>query len=532
LNNDAEACSAAEKGSATEGEPENPWARGITGREILKSFGLGLLLVALSDIPNSLGPLHLAAQVLLGALLITATFLPAGKGLPLLLMLALAGPDIVGSGDYGSDASYSTASIWQINLGPIRPSWIIFLCVSIQLVRLRKLAIPPIAWLAIIWFVTVPFITGLAYGGFFSEAANTEEVVKDLKFGFMLVASLILFLTGIRKTPSLLTRLVCVFTGGLLARHSVDMVYYFLNWGPKIAEGVSRASEDTAKGGVIFLIYLGMALILINGRVLLGSGMSVLSIVLLAVYGTRLLMITFAQGLLVLPFFMGVRRSISLLAMLITLTAIGLWMFSIVTPKTAEVIFARSATIAVGRELHKWSVEVPYNVVSRIDPIRYGEGMNIFRAMDERFSYLWGMGYGGFYEDNAVTFPPDLSSSYPDYSLNSGIFYQAHLFSLHVFLKHGLIGLIIICCLWWVPGIQLFQRLLLERRLAPSSSGVAMLQGLALCFVAFMPTAIAQLYWSGKGLFLNGAILASCIELARRSDAGKLSAPSIPWKVG
>jgi hypothetical protein len=503
--------------NASDGFLRTNFAGDVSGRLIGEFFFIGIVLVVLSDVPNSLGLAYRAAQLVLGVLLMTSFVLPSNRAILLLFLLAVTGQDIVGTADSFADDSYATASIWQFNFGPVRPSWLIFACVTYQLVRVGKLAAPLHVRMAMFWLASVPVITGLFYGGIASDLSQSEEIVKDLKFGFMLVASLLLFLTLLRRWPPLLPQLLAVFTGGLLARHSMDMVYFVFNMGPSLTADVSRVSLDSAKGAVVFLIFFGAMLVLMRGRYVLGGLISACATLLLAVYGTRLLWITFPIGALLLSFFMGLRRSASLAVVLLCLITGGLWAFYVINPRSAEVVLARSTSITVGREIQKFSVDVPYNVVSRVDPIRYGEGMNILHSMDERFAYLWGMGYGGYYEDGAVRFYHTLSSSFPQYSLDSGIFYSAHAYSLNTFLKHGLIGLIIISALWWVPGFRLFR--VLRGGHAWRGSEGTLLQAMALCLLAFLPTAISQLYWSGKGLFINGALLAMCMVIADRESS-------------
>lgn len=489
----------------------------ITCWSITKYFIYGLILVVVSDVPNHWGAVYYGAKVVLCVLLISTFLLPVRRALLLLFLLAVAGQDIVSSGNF-SDA-FATASVWQMSFGPIRPSWLMFGCLFVLLIKitfqnLGSITAPPLMRAAMIWFVTVPIITGIFYGGFLTEHAGVE-VVKDLKFGAMFIGSTLLFLTVLRKYPDQLPLFLSAFIGVLLARHLVDLIYIFTNFGPVIAEGVSRGSEDSAKGGVIFLVYFGLMLVFWRKRLLLGSAISVLTVLLLAAYGTRMLWITFLLGAVVLVFLVRSHQKMLLIAIMILLTVGGPWALYKVNPESAQVVLARLVMVTHGRDFHKFAVPADYNFISRIDPIRYGEMLNILHGADKRVAYLWGTGYGGFYEDDVINMPANLISSFPQYSLDKGEFYRAHGFLMHIFLKHGLVGLFLISALWLIPGYALFRVFRSRNMLAGDQP--TMVNGVMLCMVAFIATAMLQLYWSGKGLFINGLIVASCLEFARRN---------------
>lgn len=174
----------------------------ISGMNIVRYFIYGLALVAISDVPSTWGVLFNLARGVLALLLFATFVMPIRPAVLLLFMLAIAGQDIVSFGDL---TEYSTASIWQMRFGPINPSWIIFVCVFWQLSKIWKIkVVPPLVKRAILWFATVPVITGIIYGGFFSDQAGVE-VVQDLKFVLMLIASTILFLSIFKRDLHYLT---------------------------------------------------------------------------------------------------------------------------------------------------------------------------------------------------------------------------------------------------------------------------------------------------------------------------------------
>lgn len=533
---------------ALERQRNSPASADISERSILRFFLLGLVLVAIADVPNHWGMVFYCAQGVLGLLLLTAFFLPAPKALLLLFLLAVTGQDIVSSAKFSD--GFATASIWQMRIGSMNPSWIIFGCLILQMLKTAPLTIPADVKKAILWFATVPVAAGILYGGFVTENAGIEVLI-DLKFPLMLLMSMILFLTILKRDPDYLPHLLAAFIGVFLARHAADLVYFIFNWGPAIAEGVSRVSEDSGKGGVVFLIFFGLvvswrstflrrgsssvaltpdgrgwninpvrqdSLSSLIRRLFLGPVIAAPAVLLLAAYGTRLLWITFAAGAIVLLSILKSRRSAFVLLILIATGCGGLWALSFINPDSAQIVLVRFRTITEGRAFDDPdAVGVDYNIVSRIDPVRYAETLNILESARERLSYFWGSGYGGYYEDKVAYFPHNLQSAFAQYSFDTGKFYRAHDYFMHIFLKFGLFGLLIITKLWFAPGLALF-RIFRSADLFRKGQPL-LLHGTMLCVVSFLATAMLQLYWSGKGLFINGMVIASCMEFVRRQRA-------------
>lgn len=482
-------------------------------QKILVYFLLALPLVALGDIPSD-SSYFLLSKTITASLLFLIIILPIRHALSLLLIVAVVGGDGGTSTTDIFKLDDTTASIWLFYLGPIRPSWILFSCIMFQFLKLRNIVTPPIVKRSIVWFATVPFVTGLFYDGLLGPHASIEVIV-DLKFVVMLVSTLLLFLATFRRYPEFYRQVLAILIGTLLARHAFDLIYVLLNLGPELTEGVSRGSLDSAKGAVIFLAYFGTTLFLIHKRWILGAIIASVSIFLLAAYGTRMLWVTFAIGMFVLSSLFTLHRKVLLMCVATALFCIGGWFLTITNPETAEVVYLRFQTITEGREAHKFAVEVEGNVISRIDPIRYGEILNILSHTARRFAFAWGSGYGAAYDDSMVRFPDNLASSFPEYSFSSGRFYRAHDYVPHIFFKFGLIGLYIISALWFVPGAATFR--ILRRRSTADEKNRSLLLSIMRCVVAFLATSMLQLYWSGKGLFLSGVFIAICIEFLFQS---------------
>ncbi len=481
------------------------------GASIMLVLVLALPVAAMSDLSVSAGWFFFVAKAAIGGLLLLVLFLPPRYAVLLLLMLGLV------CGDGVADASLvapstGAASIWLLYLGPIRPSWLIFTCIFCQLIKVRRGPLPRPVKRVILWFASVPVVTGFIYGWPFVPEATAEAII-DLKFIVMLVATIVLFLSVLRAERDLFPWVLAIIVGSLLARHMLDVVYVFSNRGPEIVEGVTRGSIDSAKGAVILIAYFGITLFLVHRRWLSGALIASFSMFALAAYGTRMLWLTFALGAIILLSLFNLRRRVLIICVAAVLFVTGGWLLTRVNPETAEVARIRFLTMTEGRE--KSPVDVEWNLLSRIDPIRYGEILNTTDTMRRRHSYLWGSGYGSYYEDTVVRFPDYLGTSFPDYSFMTGKFYRAHEYVPHVLFKFGLVGLWLVSALWIIPGYNAF-RVLRDRSMLPQSSGDIALS-VVRCIVAFLITSMLQLYWSGKGLFISGVLIAICIEFLLRT---------------
>jgi hypothetical protein len=485
------------------------------GRSVLGKFLLALPLTLLCDVPNTLEILFVVAKALVCVLLTLVLVLPLRSALPILVLLAVVGRDAADIAVNSSADEASLPSIWLLYLGFIKPSWIIFGCLFVQIAKLTYREFPAYSKPALLWFLSVPIITGYLYGGFGGPESNIEVLV-DLKFPIMLLGSLLLFASSFQTIPTAAPTILSILLGGWMARHLVDAAYVFLNIGPEIVEGVSQGSLDSAKGAAVFLAYFGAVIALVGRRVFVGLSIAIISLALIGAYGTRLLGITLCLGTIPLLMLFGLRQRIVIFCVGGALTLLSLTVLIAVNPRAAEFAQLRFATITEGRELNKFAVDVEPNVIARIDPVRYGEFLNVLDTTSDRFSFLWGSGYGSYYEDRAIPFPDIVGQSgFVDYSLASGFFYRVHDFVVHVFFKFGLLGLAAILWLWIRPAAELFSLL---RRTRPSAARFNTYDCALRCMVGFLVTCVLQFYWTGKGLFLSGIILALCTDAVRRGS--------------
>ena len=150
---------------------------------LAKFIAAALVVTVISDAPESWGFGYYFAKAGVGILALSTIFLPVRAAMILLLVLVISGRDF---------DTEVTASIWQSNVGFIRPSWIVFALVGVQLIKVRReIAIPRFSRYMIGWFAIVPVAAGLFYGDIGGERTLDQWVV-DLKMPVMLLSVFIL----------------------------------------------------------------------------------------------------------------------------------------------------------------------------------------------------------------------------------------------------------------------------------------------------------------------------------------------------
>ena len=79
----------------------------------------GAACVLVSDISSAVPGYFLAARIVVAGLLYATLILPPRTAATLLLVVSLAGQDIVSGPSVKPD--HMTAAIWQISIGPLKP---------------------------------------------------------------------------------------------------------------------------------------------------------------------------------------------------------------------------------------------------------------------------------------------------------------------------------------------------------------------------------------------------------------------------
>jgi hypothetical protein len=473
----------------------------VKTRQIIVFFILGLIVSALSGVSHVLGPMFPLARGILLFLLICSIMAPIRWGIPLFLILLLVQTDAAQSSSekiiYGERY---LASIWRLFVGPVRPSWIMTGCVLIQILKTRNPVFDRRVKRAIIWFATVPVLTGLAYGGFHTVVRYTE-IITDLRFGMVLIASIVLFHGFLKKHPEMSGVMMAAFTGGVLGRHLCDLIYWLAGYGPLLG-GTSRASVDTAKSTVVFALLFAIYLVMRKAKFLTGCIIGLISGLLIVVFGTRLIWLTSALCCMVLLYIFGAKRAVIAVPVVFLLVIGSLKVIQSLRGEALEVVAQRAESLAVVGE---------GNYLERLDALRYGEILNSLHTSIKRGALLWGNGYGSYYTDELYSFPLTLVDAHPEYAARMGKFFYCHSYLFQVLFKHGIIGLIIITALWLGPAWQAYKRVF--DRASPT-----LLNGILGCLIAFIPNAVICLYWSGKTMLTSGFIIAVLISVVEHQQ--------------
>jgi O-antigen ligase len=303
--------------------------------------------------------------------------------------------------------------------------------------------------------------------------------------------------------------------GAMAARHLLDLFDFFAGYGPELDVGISRVSEDSAKAGVAFFAFLGLFLIAHHrSKIFWGLLIAVPALSLIAAYGTRMIWIEFIVSIPIILAVIPIKRALIVLSAAVIVVAAGSGFLYVANQASAERVYDRFQYITEGRDASTFAVDVDYNMISRIDPIRYAEILNVVDTMNDRKSWLWGNGYGGYYNDNKVDFPVDLKSTFPQYSLDSNKFYRTHNYFSQFFHKYGLIGVVLASLIWLLPVYLLIRILRRHGEVVDEQPDLMLL--VMLTASVFSLTSMIEMTWSGKGYFLNGLLVVLIIDYVVR----------------
>ena len=464
---------------------------GVSAKRILQFFLIGCFLCLISDIPSGSGVPYLVAKGFLYAILFSTVLLPLRYGLTFLVLIAVTGQDIIQSNSEVADTGqFVMASIWQGRLGPLRPSWVVFAyCLALYLkypVRVRDRLVV----VAALWFATVPVLTSYLYGAFETNHAS-KHIITDLKLPVLLISSILLYSGYFRRYPNQIRDFVAAFVGSVLARHFVAFAYWFNDIG-SVHAGVNRASIDSTKFTLALVFIIAVYLVLVRKRFMVGGLLGSATGMLMAIYTTRMLWLTTVLGTMITLLSMRLNRWALAIPVVGILGLCSVFVLQQLAPENAELASNKGNRFSSGLT-HS-------NFLEQLDPARYAEIINVLDTSVNRMAMFWGSGYGAYYTESARPFPPRMEDAFPQYMFDDGQFFNCHNYVVLMYFKHGLLGLILISSLWLIPGLKCF---LILRKHPPTYFSI-----LYSSLVAFIPTTIFTLYWSGKGDILSGFCIA------------------------
>ncbi len=458
---------------------------------------IGFIVALLSDVPGTAGPIFIGARAVLLLLLVISLFLPARIAIPLFFILLVGGVDSVQTSSAKSTEGLQTvAGLWKFQVSIIRPSWFVAACILIQMLKVMPIHINKVTKHAIVWFATVPVITSIMYGAPYT-IARSIEIPQDLRFAVVLVANIILFYNFFRKYPESINIMLAVLVGCFLSRYACDTIYWFVGRGATIA-GLNRVSVDSAKSCVIFNLLFAIWLIVKHKKIVLGTVLGLSSCLLLMVYATRLNWVTAVLACAILLVLFGAKRLLIVFPIFLIIVFGSIKLIAVFSPET---------TLALSETAGEFSFEqTNTNYLVKLDPLRYGEIVNSLNTTAKRLAFVWGNGYGSYYTDEVFAFPSSLVDAHPVYSEKTGEFYWLHNFPFQMLFKHGIIGAVIIFGLWILPARKFYKYF--------DRTDKSLYGGIMLCLLAFILPAMINLWWSGKGLFINGFIIGLFMALA------------------
>ncbi|HBG28784.1 MAG: hypothetical protein A2Y10_07020 [Planctomycetes bacterium GWF2_41_51] len=455
-----------------------------------------IVLTIIIDTRSTAGSLFIAARYFVCIVSVLSLFMPVRFGVPIIFLILAIGVDATQSVyEKYAMGEIISASLWQFRYGPFNPSMFVAFILGIHILKVHCLQLDKIVKRALIWFVTVPIITGFVYGGMTSIASRVE-ILQDVRFAILLMMSIILFRGYLKKFPQMIGFMLTLFVAYFVARHAVDLFYWFTGFG-SVMGGATRVSVGSTKGTINILLLFTIVLFFREKRFILGFALGLCSIILLVVYAGRLLWLTSVLGCILLFIVIGAKRFIIGLPIVMICGIIAFKILGTYGYESLEYASQRAESFKGG------SVG---NYLQRLDGLRYGELVNVFNTNLKRGAVLWGSGYSSYYTDDAAPFPATLIAAFADYSAMSGLFYQTHEYFSHIYLKHGLIGLFIISSLWLTPAWRCYKMF--------DKNAKGLFYSVLACFIAFSFLAMIQFYWTGQGLFICGFMIASLITIS------------------
>jgi hypothetical protein len=201
-------------------------------------------------------------------------------------------------------------------------------------------------------------------------------------------------------------------------------------------------------------------------------------------------------------------------AIVILLVVAGVAFAARFEPDLVEIAQKRLSTLS----------EVGESGVEAVDLTRVISIVNSMELLWDRRAVLVGLGYGSWYDDSYLPFPPalDLVSGFDEDWIANHRYYRVHDFTFHMLMKLGVVGLVLYTASMILPLLRLHRR---RRQLKGTRYA-----GWSVIMWGAVPTVLTSMYWSGKGLMLSALFvaLADAAERATRPDApdeaGQLSA--------
>ena len=463
------------------------------------TFCLGMICCFLTGAQQNNEFLFYAGILFNLVLVAFIVLLPARKKIYPFLFFLFCCPDVTQSDvDIFYAERLKSATLWQLNYGILRASWVFIAIVVFMIIILprSKKKIEKIDIMFPLYFAIIPFLTAIIYG--FLPGDGLESLITDIKYPLFLVLGIILFSRYLSCSEKHLKKIIDFSIILVLAMGCFHMLSFLLGIETTMISGVSRISVDSAKGVIVAIIFLFFVRAIERPKKIQNWLLITAFIFLLIAYQTRMLVLCFVLGLILffvmLPLHQKIKTLISTMLILVPLMALILTSFPNVSDITEKRF--RINLILSGYDL----------TIDDIDAVRYRASKNILWQMGRKYAYLTGLGYSSWYTDENYPFPDNLSSAFSDESIASGNFFRIHDFFLHFLLKFGLIGLGISVFMFVRPFLRL-----LKKYESMSSAW----QQYALVAMCFMPTILMNFFWTIKTIMIAAMFLVFMRQLLK-----------------
>lgn len=476
-------------------------AASVTSRTLFGFFVVSLIASICTDARSSDGVLY---QLGLGVSLLTAisTFVVPRRYIvvPLLVCIVCSSDLTQADPDIAQHGLLASATLWQVSIAGLPPAMTVFGLLVVAMARFappRPILLPHQRWLMVWLFVVAPVVS-VAFG----YASNVAEFVTDAKLAMFFGLGILFFRMYFTRFPDELANMLAIALAMMAGRFVIDFAYLVFGIVRTEISGVNRVSVDSAKGLlVVLMVYLLYRVTF--GRRRRAAVLLPFALMLLIAYATRWLMLTLILGVLLFGLLAGPRRAIRIGLTSVLLVAAGLTVASWIRPATLDIAQKRLSSLAT----------IQSDGIQAVDATRVISIVNSTRLLWDRRSLLIGMGYGSWYGDDYLPYPPgyDLVGGFDEESIANHQYYRIHDFTFHLLFKLGLIGLGLYIGVFLVPLVRLWHRRVAIRHSAFWEPSIVLW--------AAMPTVLTSMFWTGKGLLVSALFVALADQVARAAPA-------------
>lgn len=461
---------------------------------------LGLLVSLIFRVDESFIYLFYISTLLWITLLISVFFLPLKSLVYPLIILMVSMQDITQSAEEVEELGVKlTATPWQFFLGPITPAIFVFLSLMVCFVRLYKFSIKNPYNKLFIYFLIIATLISIYFGYIFT----INRFIADAKIPMFFCTSLVLFTSYFNRFPETLIRVSAIFFAFCIGNFLIDIAKLFLGTNEVIASvGYSNLSLDSGKGLICIISFWAIASISYGKRILINLLIVVLTLYVLLAFQTRWLVVTFILGIIFIALFLGFLRSTLLAIPVIAFLIIAIPIMIQIAPEVWRITLLRFSfveNISSGVSLED------------IELARAGSIYNSLNTLNEKKSFLTGLGYGSWFTDAYFPMPNLTVSGFDEESLKSGQYYRVHDFSFHFLFKFGIVGIYLYAQSFLKPMISIWKKRVFYR------SNIFSRQ-ISILFLGTFPMALTFMWFTGKGLMFCAFFIVLAYEWIKYFD--------------